>query len=281
VASITNGVHAATWTAPPFRALFDRSIPDWSLQNDNLRYAVCLPLHEIEAAHRQCKAALIEEVERRTGARLAEEVLTLGFARRATPYKRAGLLLSDLDHLRAIARKGPLQIVYAGKAHPRDEAGKEIIRSIIAAAGQLGAELPVVYLEDYDMRLGALMTAGVDVWVNTPHKPHEASGTSGMKAALNGVPSLSVLDGWWIEGHVEGVTGWSVGNGWNGEAEIDLERASLHRKLEHIVELFYGHPEKFRRIMRHCISLNGSFFNAERMLQQYAQSAYRLRSRAG
>jgi starch phosphorylase len=203
--------------------------------------------------------------------------MTVGFARRAAPYKRTDLLFSDIDRLRRIAREvGPLQFIYAGKAHPHDEGGKAMIRRIFEAKKALGSEVPVVYLEDYDMVLARSLCAGVDLWLNTPQKPQEASGTSGMKAALNGVPSLSVLDGWWIEGCVEGVTGWSIGDRWEEEPDSPKEIASMYEKLERvIVPMFYGRPLAFARVMRSAIALNGSFFNAQRMLFQYMQNAYR------
>lgn len=280
VASITNGVHAATWTRPPFAALFDRHIPDWRSQNENLRYAVGIPLSEVAAAHRECKADLLREVQSRCGISLPESHLTLGFARRATPYKRAALLLSDIERLRSIARTHPIQIIYAGMAHPQDHAGKLIIKKIFAHMKTLDGEVPIVYLENYDIEIAQYMCAGVDLWVNTPKKPEEASGTSGMKAALNGVPSLSVLDGWWIEGHVEGVTGWSIGDSWELEPESTSEGELLYRKLEQIGPLFFGRPEAYAKVMRHAIALNGSFFNAQRMIEQYAESAYRMTSSA-
>jgi starch phosphorylase len=125
------------------------------------------------------------------------------------------------------------------------------------------------------MALGKLLCAGVDLWLNTPEKPLEASGTSGMKAALNGVPSLSILDGWWIEGHVEGVTGWSIGEGWERESNPSVEAASLYDKLEYlIVPMFYNRPTAYATVMRYAIALNGSFFNAQRMVSQYVDNAY-------
>jgi len=279
--AITNGVHAATWTAPPFQALFDRHVPEWRHDNLYLRYAIDLPLEEIRAAHREAKAALLAEVKRRSGRELDPERLTLGFARRAAGYKRADLIFADLERLRRISRvAGRVQVVFAGKAHPRDEGGKEVIRRVFEAAAALGDELPVVYLEEYDMDLARLLCAGSDVWLNTPLKPHEASGTSGMKAALNGVPSLSVLDGWWIEGHVEGVTGWSIGESREQESDPAVEIASLYDKLERVViPAFYGPPELFDRMRRASIALNGSFFNAQRMLLQYVVNAYGIRVR--
>jgi starch phosphorylase len=275
--AITNGVHALTWTSPPFRELFDKHAPDWRTDNLYIRYAVGIPLEEIRAAHARAKDALFAEVARRTGTKLDPAVLTIGFARRATPYKRADLVFSDIERLRAISKKvGALQFVFAGKAHPRDEGGKELIRHIFQAAHQLDGALRVVYLENYEMDLGALLTSGVDLWLNNPMKPLEASGTSGMKAALNGVPSLSVLDGWWIEGHVEGITGWSIGNA-EATGSNSAESEDLYAKLERtIVPLYYNSPLDWARVMRQSIVLNGSFFNTQRMVLQYVRDAYGL-----
>ena len=273
--SITNGVHAVTWTAPAFQSLYDRHIPEWRRDNLYLRYAVGIPLDEIRQAHAQAKQELLAEVERRTGIRLAPEAMTLGFARRATAYKRPDLLFSDLDRLRRIASQaGPLQVIYGGKAHPRDEGGKTLIRRIFQAAAALGDAVRVVYLEEYDMALGKYLCSGVDLWLNTPQKPDEASGTSGMKATLNGVPSLSVLDGWWVEGHVEGVTGWSIGDSSEPESDPSKEIASLYDKLDLIVPMFYERSTAFTKVMRSAIALNGSFYNAQRMLFQYLENAY-------
>ena len=273
--AITNGVHAATWTGPAMAALFDRHVPEWRRDNLYLRYVLSVPLAEIQAAHDAAKRRLFAEVERRTGKRLDPGVLTLGFGRRMTPYKRPDLLLADSDRLIAIARAtGGLQIVYSGKAHPHDEGGKALIRRIYAAAAQLGDTLPIVFLEGYDVPLAGLLCAGVDVWLNTPQKPLEASGTSGMKAALNGVPSLSVLDGWWLEGHLEGVTGWAIGDA-APESDAPRESADLYDKLEQVIApLYYHQPTEFARIRRAAIAINGAYFNAERMLRQYERSAY-------
>ncbi len=276
IRAITNGVHAATWTSPAFRALFDRVIPEWRRDNCYLHYAVGVPLADVRAAHVESKKDLLQQVRWLTGAQLDEKAFTLGFARRATGYKRGDLLFSDLEKVKKIAREaGPLQLIYAGKAHPRDEHGKAIIRRIFEAAAALSDHVRVVYLENYDMNLGRLLCAGVDTWLNTPMRPQEASGTSGMKAALNGVPSLSVLDGWWIEGHVEGVTGWAIGDGIGAENDSRAEAASLYEKLEKIIlPLFYKEPEKFAEVMRSAIVLNGSFFNTQRMIEQYMKNAY-------
>jgi glycogen phosphorylase len=207
--------------------------------------------------------------------------LTLGFARRATAYKRMDLLFQDMERLQQLAtRAGGLQVIYAGKAHPQDHQGKELIKHLYAVKDRLKDDIKITYLANYDLALGALLTAGVDVWLNTPQPPLEASGTSGMKAALNGVPSLSVLDGWWLEGCIEGITGWAIGPHRRGLAADDdrvQDAAALYDTLEHVImPLFYGDLQGFINVMRHAIALNGSFFNTQRMLQQYVVKAYFL-----
>ncbi len=280
--AITNGVHPATWTAPPMQALFDRYIAGWREDNFSLRYALSIPSQEIWQAHAQAKQALIERVERETGIALDPQVLTLGFARRAAVYKRGDLVFHDLERLKGIvARVGGLQLVFAGKAHPLDDQGKELVRRIFQAGEALKPAVKVAYLADYGVELGQLLTSGVDVWLNTPQPPLEASGTSGMKAALNGVPSLSILDGWWIEGCIEGRTGWSIGDRSEasdaGRDRLARDAESLYEKLELIVmPLFYSERDRFVDVMRHAIALNGSFFNTQRMIQQYVAKAYFL-----
>jgi len=269
---ITNGVHSATWTSEPWRQLFDRHLPGWRNDPAMLRNADRIPGAELWAAHAEAKGALLRAIAGRTGRALDPDALTIGFARRATAYKRADLVLSDPGRLRALAReRGRLQFVFAGKAHPRDEPGKDLIRRIHAVGRALDDEIPIVYLSDYDLGLAKLVTSGVDLWLNTPQRPLEASGTSGMKAAHNGVPSLSVLDGWWIEGHVEGVTGWSIGD---VSAVSDGDAADLYAKLDRIVPLYHRDRGGWIQIMRHAIALNASYFNAHRMVQQYVVNAY-------
>jgi len=278
IESITNGVHAATWVSEPFRELFDRYMPIWRQDNFSLRYALSIPKMEIWLAHLRAKRKLLAYVREKTGVDLDENTLTIGFARRATAYKRANLLFSDIDRLRKISQEsGALQIIYAGKAHPRDIPGKELIKQIFQAKMKLAGDMEVIYLENYDLHLGALMTAGVDLWLNTPQPPLEASGTSGMKACLNGVPNLSVLDGWWVEGHLEGLTGWAIEENRSnqkdqvkpGEAEV------IYEKLEtKIIPLYYKRKSQFIDIMAHCIAINGSFFNTQRMMQEYVLNAY-------
>jgi starch phosphorylase len=281
IEAITNGVHAGTWTSPAFQQLFDRYIPSWREDNYSLRGALGLPAEEVWASHLIAKHELLEEVRKKTGLNLEPEVFTIGFARRATGYKRADLILSDLDRLREIAKNaGQFQIVFAGKAHPNDGGGKDIIRRIFKAKKALRKNIPVVFLDDYNLDLGGKITSGVDLWLNTPQFPLEASGTSGMKAALNGVPSLSILDGWWVEGHIEGVTGWSIGEsrraaGGSAPTDNQAEADSLYTKLESVIlPLYYTERARFLGVMQHAIAINGSFFNTQRMVQQYITDAY-------
>lgn len=278
---ITNGVHSRTWTSDAFKALFDRRIPGWRDDPFMLRNATALPSDEVWGAHRKAKDELLALVRARTGRQLRPDILTLGFARRATAYKRPELVLSDRARLRAIARSRPLQIVFAGKAHPRDEPGKASIEAICAAARELGDDLPIVYLEEYDLDLALRLVAGVDLWLNTPQRPLEASGTSGMKAAHNGVPSLSVLDGWWREGHIEGATGWSIGAPEPG-GDAGADARDLYEKLERtIARLFYDERDAWVRVMQQSIAFNASFFNTHRMVRQYCLHAYAISESTG
>ncbi|MGP8175342.1 MAG: alpha-glucan family phosphorylase [Terracidiphilus sp.] len=270
--SITNGVHGPTWISEPMQQLLDANFASWRRDILYLRNAIDLPENDILAAHARAKGELLAEVATRTGLVLNPEVLTLGFARRVATYKRATLLFTDPARLARIAAAGGLQIIYAGKAHPQDDPGKALIQQVFQDAASFSNDLlRIVYLENYDWDLGALMTAGVDVWVNTPRRPYEASGTSGMKAAMNGVPSLSILDGWWIEGCIEGYTGWAIEDGANDAEEAN----SLYNKLETaVVPLFLQAPQEWARLMRNTLAFNGSYFNTNRMVKQYTRNAY-------
>ncbi len=275
--AITNGVHVPSWVSSPFAALFDRYIPGWREDSFSLRYAFRIPPQEIWGAHCEAKRRLIEYVNRETNTGMREDRLTLGFARRATAYKRADLFLHDIDRLQAIATNtGEFQVVYAGKAHPHDHEGKEQIKRIFQARDALKDRVQIAYLANYNWELGALMTAGVDVWLNTPQPPQEASGTSGMKAALNGVPSLSILDGWWIEGCIEGKTGWAIDPGpVDNDKRASPDAAALYDKLDKvIIPLYTKNGQGFIDVMSHAIALNGSFFNTQRMVLEYTLKAY-------
>lgn len=277
--AITNGVHAATWISNSFQKLYDRYIPEWRQDNFSLRYALSIPKEDIWRAHEEAKDRLIQLVNREGENLMDANIFTIGFARRATTYKRGDLLFTDIDRLKHISSKiGRFQVVYAGKAHPQDQGGKEIIRRIFQARKALKDEIHIAYLENYEMELGKIITSGVDLWLNTPEPPMEASGTSGMKAALNGVPSLSVLDGWWIEGCIEGVTGWAIGDR-EEKQEKEKDRLkdafSLYEKLEQkVLPLFYRDRENYIDVMRNSIAINGSFFNTHRMIQEYVLKAY-------
>jgi starch phosphorylase len=275
--AITNGVHNR-WVSEPMQELFDRHIPGWREDNFSLRYALSISCEELTKAHTAAKRELVNEVNRETNLGFDMDILTLGFARRATMYKRAHLLISNPGRLRQLVEQaGPFQVVYAGKAHPQDNEGKELIKRIVAASRELKDCIKIAYLPNYEMTMARKIVAGVDVWLNTPQPPMEASGTSGMKAAMNGVPSLSVLDGWWIEGWIENITGWAIGHnsrsiGESSDPNKDTE--DLYRKLEHVLQLYYHDRARFCSIMLHAIALNGSFFNTQRMMQQYVLKAY-------
>lgn len=277
---ITNGVHSWTWTADEFKHLYDRYLPGWSNDPSMLRHALGLPKDEIWAAHRQAKNRLLDFIRERTNRSLSADTLTVGFARRFTRYKRPDLIFSDVNRLIEIAQQvGSLQFVFAGKAHPRDHDGKRLIKRVIEVSRQVGDQMPIIFLENYDLELAKMLVSGVDLWLNTPQRPLEASGTSGMKAAHNGVPSLSTLDGWWIEGHIEGVTGWSIGSRVAGQTASEAvnwqDADDLYRKLrEVIVPMFYHNRDRWIEVMRHAIALNASYFNTHRMVEQYVTNAY-------
>jgi starch phosphorylase len=272
VHAITNGVHAATWLSDPMQTLLDAEIPEWRHDNHYFRSIYGVAPAKISNCHEISKQRLFTEVYKRSGMQFNPKMLTLGFARRVATYKRASLLFHDPRRLAKIAKKiGGLQILFAGKAHPADVAGKGLIRDVFSSAASLKSSgIRILYLENYDWELGAMLTQGVDVWVNTPRRPYEASGTSGMKAALNGVPSLSILDGWWIEGCAEDVTGWAI----DDAEDEDGEAASLYDKLENKIAPLYARPNAWARVQQHCIGINGAFFNTHRMLGQYFNNAY-------
>ena len=273
VRAITNGVHAPTWTHASFARLFHDSFPQWAHDPEVLRRAERLPDNSVWSAHQDAKRDLSVLVKTHCDINLSVDIPILGFARRMTEYKRPALLFSDIERLSAIARRRPFQLVFAGLAHPRDEQGIALIQNINQHIGQLSNTIPVAFLPNYDMRIAASLVAGADVWLNTPLPPLEASGTSGMKAALNGVLNLSVLDGWWVEAHTEGVTGWAIGNGEKASAAGDAE--DLYRKIETIVlPLYYDDRVRWIWMMKQAISKIGSYFNSTRMMRRYATEAY-------
>ena len=276
VHAITNGVHPFVWTHEYFRQLYDHFLPGWCHEPQLLVRADCsIPDAVIWDAHVKAKQHLIDKVQSVSGISLHPKIPIVGFARRMAAYKRPDLLFTDLERLKAIARNHPFQILLAGKAHPHDEGGKQMIELLHAHARDLAGTITVVYLPNYDMELAQVLTAGVDVWLNTPLPPLEASGTSGMKAAFNGVPNLSVLDGWWVEGCIEGVTGWAIGD---LSGMPDGNASALYDKLEQVVlPLYYGYGDNqggWIKVMKGAISKNASYFNSHRMMRRYATEAY-------
>ncbi|KQT08095.1 alpha-glucan family phosphorylase [Ramlibacter sp. Leaf400] len=273
VHAITNGIHPWTWASDAHRRLYDQHVQHWCHEPELLLHADRIPSAELLAAHREAKQALIALLQRSGGRRLEADRFTIGFARRMTDYKRPSLLFSDMARLQAIAKKYPIQIALAGKAHPRDELGKRHIARLHAFARELGDSIPIVFVPDYGIEAGRLLVGGVDLWLNTPQRPLEASGTSGMKAALNGVPNLSILDGWWLEGCEEGLTGWAIGE--DGPHDDALDSKALYDKLEKtVLPLYYENPEGWMAVMRGAITRNGSFFHSHRMVRRYMLEAY-------
>ncbi|MFQ5821139.1 MAG: alpha-glucan family phosphorylase [Candidatus Heimdallarchaeota archaeon] len=279
ISAISNGVHSFTWTFDSFRELYDKYIPGWANEPELLVRVDSIPDEEIWQAHMDAKEKLMNFISKKTNVSLDRDILTLGFARRATAYKRTNFLFSNLGKLREINRKGRIQAIFAGKAHPKDLSGKQLIEEINDYIEKLRNVIKIVYLEDYDMQIAAKLTSGVDVWLNTPLPPFEASGTSGMKAAHNGVINFSVLDGWWIEGCIEGVTGWSIGplpiESLSMEERKTWELDDLYNKLSYIiVPMFYHRRNEWIEMMTNSIGKIAYFFNSHRMMRRYATEAY-------
>lgn len=280
VRAITNGVHPHSWTSIPFRKLYDAHLPGWCHEPEQLlRADCCIPKRELWQTHMEAKQELVNLVAERCHVALDVDVPILGFARRMTAYKRPDLLFYDIERLRAIARRQPFQIVLAGKAHPRDERGKQLIRQLYGYIRELSEEIRIVFIPGYNMEIGLKLVSGSDIWLNTPMKPFEASGTSGMKAAFNGVPNLSVLDGWWVEGCIEGVTGWAIGESCDDGESCDIangnDAEALYRKLEEVVlPLYCNNRDGWIAVMQGAIAKNASLFNSHRMMRRYAADAY-------
>ncbi len=272
--AITNGVHSFTWTCDSFKRLYDRYLPGWANEPELFVRVGRIPDEELWEAHMEAKRHLLDFVKQRTGVEMSPDIFTIGFARRATAYKRADLLFSNIERLERIG-KGRLQIIYAGKAHPKDETGKFLIERIFVIKEKLKDSIKIVYLENYNIEVASKLVSGVDVWLNTPLRPLEASGTSGMKATHNGVPNFSVLDGWWIEGHIEGFTGWAIGPSPDVPADPSKDADDLYNKLENIIlPIFYNDRHTWIRIMQNAIGKNAYYFNSHRMMRRYVTEAY-------
>ena len=280
ISAVTNGVHSFRWTCECFRKLYDRYLPGWANEPELMVRVDCIPDEEIWLAHIEAKEQLMRFVRERSGEQFDPNVLTLGFARRATGYKRATLLFSNLKRLEDINKRvGKVQVIFAGKAHPNDWMGKRLIEEIYEMKEHLKDIMKVLYLENYDMEMASNLTSGVDVWLNTPLPPFEASGTSGMKAAHNGVINFSVLDGWWVEGCIEGITGWAIGP----DPKENLEEAErrhreitqLYDKLEYLlIPKFYRNRDDWIHMMKNSVGKVAYYFNSHRMMRRYATEAY-------
>ena len=267
IAPITNGVHHITWTSPMMGKLFDEQLPGWREDPTKLAHAGKIPTEELTEARGVARKVLRELVQTSTGVRLDKNRLTIGFARRFATYKRANLVFSDLERLREIGA-GKIQFVFSGKAHPRDEGGKALIKSIFDSAKDLENEIPVAFLEDYSMATGLAMTGGVDIWLNNPIRPMEASGTSGMKAAMNGVPNCSILDGWWPEGCEHGVNGWAIGEADDERDDVRDAKNVLDVIENEVLPAWDEGDEKWCEIMRASIATSARFTGA-RMISDY------------
>jgi starch phosphorylase len=272
--AVTNGVHVETWAHEAFRELYQSLCPQWAHEPELLVRALQWSEQEISRCHMAAKADLVRCVGEISGTKLDPDIPILGFARRMTGYKRPMLLFSDLDQLTSIASRYPFQIVMAGKAHPHDVEGKELIRKIYQVIDQLRGKVIGAFLPNYDMKIARTLVAGADVWLNTPLPPLEASGTSGMKAALNGVLNLSVMDGWWVEACIDNVTGWSIGL--DGDSGSDEHHGdALYDKLAGTaLPLYYEQPERWRWMMKQAIGNIAYYFNSQRMMRRYATEAY-------
>jgi glycogen phosphorylase len=251
IVAVTNGVHAPTWQSPAIRAAGGDPERLWE-------------------AHREHKRALVEAIAGRVGARLEPESLLIGFARRATAYKRTDLVLRDEARLAGLLAAHPVNFVFAGKAHPDDPIGRGIVTRVVQASRRHPGR--IVFLENYDMELARLLTRGCDVWLNNPTRPLEASGTSGMKAGLNGVLNLSILDGWWPEACRDGVNGWAIGDASSGDDQRDLE--ALYAALEGGVLPAWSDRARWTGMMRASISTVEQGFTSDRMVRDYFEKLY-------
>ncbi len=282
---VTNGVYHKRWVHGEIQELFNEYIPGWDENPILLQRAHEIPSELLLKKHNKIKSDLINLVNKQTDASFSDDVLTIGVARRATPYKRNDLILRDVDRLVHIAESfGEIQIVFAGKAHPRDGLGKEMIKNIFEKMRLIKERtkaVKVAFLENYGIDMAKLLIAGCDVWLNNPRRPYEACGTSGMKAGMNGVLNFSTWDGWWLEGGIEGVNGWGIGPkpSWQdmteSKDEEDLE--DLYGKLAYIIiPTYYKHRDEWVRLMKNSIATIGPYFNTHRMVSEYISKVYKI-----
>ena len=266
---ITNGVHHITWTSPVMASFFDKHLNGWRFQPESIGNAYHLPTEELLEARSESRKQLRDYVRSTTGVELSADRLTIGFARRFATYKRANLVFKNLERLQAIGG-GKIQFVFSGKAHPRDQGGKQLIRDIFESANQIADTIPVAFIENYDMHTGLMMTSGVDIWLNNPIRPMEASGTSGMKAAMNGVPNCSILDGWWPEACIHGVNGWAIGNA-EENRDDDRDAENIYNVLENeVIPLWEQEGDAWSDVMKASIAASAGF-TGQRMIQDYLE----------
>ncbi|MGB9154960.1 MAG: alpha-glucan family phosphorylase, partial [Chthoniobacterales bacterium] len=304
ITSVTNGIHTKTWLAPEFLELYNKYLGDWeeNLTNEDFwRRVIDIPDAVLWDAHQKLKLRLVQFVRDRVKAQrermgespesiraanriLDPEILTIGFARRFATYKRGALLFTDKDRLHKLLNDStrPVQFIFAGKAHPRDEGGKALIQEVYKLSRESGFHNRIVFVEDYDTYIARRLTQGVDLWLNNPLRPLEASGTSGMKTPPNGGLNLSVLDGWWGEGF-NGNNGWAIGaeiKGGSVEFQSEVDAASLYQLLENqIIPLYYAKPDgklplAWLQLMRESIRSVTPEFNTHRMVKEYTERLY-------
>lgn len=271
IGSITNGVHHLSWTGPEFKALYDKYIPNWRHQPQLLGDISIIPDSEIMETKKRAKKRLISYINSVSGAGFTDELLTICFARRAAAYKRATLIFSDLEFLFNLSFDR-VQYVFAGKAHPQDQPGKELIREIVNFGKQYENKLRLVFVPNYNIWVAGMMTSGADVWLNTPRRPREASGTSGMKVCFNGGVNMSVLDGWWREACRNRINGWAIGD--DEDQSDELAAADLYQDLDDMVTTYYANPKQWLSIMRKSISDITPQFNTHRMVLEYFHKYY-------
>lgn len=280
IKNVTNGIDTYTWTSPKMADLFDKYVPKWRDSSANLKEVKKIPENEIWDVHQANKRALISLVKRKKKVELSEDVFTIGFARRFTAYKRPDFILRDMKRLLKIqAKSGKIQIIFAGKAHPHDDVGKKFVLEVNKIANKYKDKIKIIFMPAYDMDMAKVIIPGVDIWLNNPIPPNEASGTSGMKAVCNGVPQFSTFDGWWCEGYKKNKTGWLIGDKKVTKNNSDKDHlSSLYKVLEEeIMPLYYKKPLAWKKLMRSTIYINAPFFSTERVVRDYAKSAYKIK----
>ena len=254
IISVTNGVHPATWQDKAVQQAYETDGDLWN-------------------AHMQAKSSLLSEIRARCGAILNPDKILIGFARRAAPYKRSDLIFRKPDVIEPYLRSGQIQLVFSGKAHPLDDAGKSIVANLVDMMNQYPQS--VVFVPNYDMEVGRMLTRGCDVWLNNPRRPNEASGTSGMKAAMNGVLNLSTLDGWWPEACKHGINGWQFGDGYEGANHDSHDLNALYETLfSEVLPTYYDNRDKWVHMMRESMADTREQFSSDRMVEDYYSRLY-------